>query len=877
MPKHDAYRQLVDHAPDAILVISDGRILFANPAAATLVGLAIPSLMIGRSVFDFTPAASRAEIAELIRQLHTTRQSVSLRATPIVRADGTVRVVELMTCPTSWEGQKASIVFVRDVSERAKAERELRASEERYRQVVESMNEALVVYDANANISFVNQQFCGLFDCRPEEVIGRSAEQVYAPETASLALSGIARRQKGLHDRYEALLKSRSGKTVHAHVSAAPLVHDGTFTGSLALITDVTDHQQTREKLRASETRFRELVDKSPNFIYSFDTNNCYTAVNKAVADFLGMTEESILGRTLEEVGFPPDVVREWNAQMDRARATGETQVLERVVSRNGQPPRIMRRILSPMYDDAGAVAGVTGIAMDVTEERTNAQRADKLLRAVEQMDEVMFTTDANGVITYVNPAFENVYGFTREEALGQTPRILKSFEMPGESYERFWRELKAGLTVRMEFINRRKDGTRLRMLATVSPLHDVDGRLTGYTAVQRDVTAERRAQEERRQFEDQFARAAKMQALGTLAGGIAHDFNNILSIVLTHATLASLSASKPERLTSALDTIKRAVQRGAGLSRQILTFARETTTDFKSVDPVRVLREIGSMISEMFPRNIRIEVVQEGTVPLITADADQLHQAVLNLCLNARDAMAEGGTLTLSVGRVERDAVRQSFPTVTDRDHVCVSIADSGDGMSKETAARIFEPFFTTKQVGKGSGLGLAVVYGIMKAHEGWIDVDSEPGRGTTMRLYFPAKAEDATDAPVQASDAVDGGHESILLIEDEVEIAQAVAAQLSAAGYSVQVANDPNSASAMIGAGAFDVIITDLGLPGMTSRDLVAHLRRVAPKLPMIPMTGYVDPELHADVVAAGTQPILQKPFSIDELLRRIREAVR
>ncbi len=283
-------------------------------------------------------------------------------------------------------------------------------------------------------------------------------------------------------------------------------------------------------------------------------------------------------------------------------------------------------------------------------------------------------------------------------------------------------------------------------------------------------------------------------------------------------------------------------------------------------------------MVREMFPRNIHLDLDLGPSLPSIRADSGQLHQALLNLCLNARDAMAGGGTLHLTTRAIGSHEIHGSFPLASNRDHVCLVISDSGHGMNRETISRIFEPFFTTKDVGKGSGLGLAVVYGVIKAHEGWINVSSEPGLGTTFRIYFPASvAAQAVAEKTHVAQPVERGSERLLMIEDEPEIAEALIAQLTERGYQVVPVTTAEEAMARLRdrSGEYDLILSDLGIPGTSSRDLVMLLRSAAPDLPLIPMTGYIDPELHRDVVASGTQPILEKPFTIEQLLLRIREA--
>ncbi|HEX9161131.1 MAG TPA: PAS domain S-box protein, partial [Thermoanaerobaculia bacterium] len=387
------YKQIVDAAPDAILVVAKGRFLFANAAAAALAGVPDPAALLDRHVFDLVPGESRAQILRLMAQHDSHPGTMSAIETKMLRVDGTIRDIEVMARPivyggssAFYEGSSASVVFVCDISGRKRAEHELRTSEDRYRQIVESMNEALVVYDPAATIKFVNRQFCELFGYRPEDVIGKPATAVYAPETRVLVEEGIERRRRGLHDRYAAELTGISGKSVFVQVSAAPLVHDGEFAGSMALITDMSERTIAQEKLRKSEQRYQEIVDSSPNYIFSFDCEDRYLAANIAARERIGLSEEEMIGRTLEEVGIPAETAEEWKAQHALVRSTRQTRTLETIAAFPIGGPRILRRTVSPIFSETGAVIGVSGWSTDITEQKISEEKTQKLLRAIEEM-----------------------------------------------------------------------------------------------------------------------------------------------------------------------------------------------------------------------------------------------------------------------------------------------------------------------------------------------------------------------------------------------------------------------------------------------------------------------------------------------------------
>jgi len=634
-------------------------------------------------------------------------------------------------------------------------------------------------------------------------------------------------------------------------------------------------HRAAETKFRRSESRYRQLVDSLPHFIYRVDNSDRYVAINAAVAKFFGRPVAEVVGRTAVELGIPPEVAGEWTAQNAKVRSRKITQTVDIVSTVRGDT-RHIRNTMSPNRDDRGQITGITGVGIDITDQKTAEAAMRRLLGAVEQLDEVLFMTGVDGRITYVNPAFERIYGYSRDEAIGKTPRILKSGELSAAHYEWFWSELFAGRSVRVEYRNRAKDGTLVDVIGTATPVFE-DGTLTGFVAVQQDVTERNRALQEHRRLDERLQHLAKMEALGTLAGGIAHDFNNILSIIVSHAELVERATHREPRAAPAIQTIKQAVRRGAGLSRQILTFARRTGVSLDDIDVVPLLRELGSMLAETLPRTIAVSVDAEAGLPHVMADSGQLHQALLNLCLNARDAMPDGGGLRISARVVPAERMKSLFVDVPPVDFLSIIVADEGVGMDAETRQRMFEPFFTTKEKGQGTGLGLAVVYGIVNAHHGFVDLESQPGAGTAFRIYLPvAASQSATAQPSPLPRDPHAGTETILLIDDETAILDGLAIELQDRGYRILTACDGPQALEICGRGdaAPDAIVTDLGMPKMAAADLVRALRTLLPHVPVIGMTGYVDPVFQESILVAGAERIVQKPFEAGDLIRHLRE---
>ena len=714
-----------------------------------------------------------------------------------------------------------------------------------------------------------------IFGYSATEAIGRSAVQIILPSgRMTVALytvwCSLLQGNNNAHSIHENVTKD--GRTIVCRWSNTPLLDDNhTVNGVLCMAEDITEAEHAEKARQRSEQRLREVMNSLPHYIFSVDNEDRYLAMNSAACELFGRSEKEIVGRTAEELGIRVALAREWTDHNAKTRAAGAPQPFDTTFV-VGDSVRSVHCITSPLRDDGGNVIGVTGIGIDTTEQQATKATTQRLLRAIEQLDEVMFITDRDGVITYVNPAFERVYGYSRSEAVGKTPRILKDDQRSREEYARFWSDLLQGKSVRTEYKNRRKDGTLVDVIASASPVMDERGLISGFIAVQQDLTEQKRGAEERQQLDQRLSSLAKMEALGTLAGGIAHDFNNILAIISTHASLLG-RWTEPARVANVADTIKRAVQRGAALSRQILTFARRTELKQETLNVSSLLLELGSMISETMPRAIKLSIETDPAVPAMVGDAGQIHQAMLNLCLNACDVMENGGELRIESGIVPASIIKLLFHDAQSVDYVRIVVADTGSGMDDATRRRIFEPFFTTKPKGKGTGLGLAVVYGVVKSHDGFIDVESEPGRGTEFRLYFPLGAPSSPTLSEEPSELSEGS-ETLLLVDDEAAILDGLRFQLEDHGYRVHAAaNGPTAIELCRQEGVPDAVIMDLGMPKMTAVDLLKSLREVAPGVPVLAMTGYLDPAMHASIIAAGVRQILQKPFRIDQLLHSVR----
>jgi CheY-like chemotaxis protein len=377
------------------------------------------------------------------------------------------------------------------------------------------------------------------------------------------------------------------------------------------------------------------------------------------------------------------------------------------------------------------------------------------------------------------------------------------------------------------------------------------------------------------------------MESLGLLAGGIAHDFNNILGIILGHMAIVERAGKDPSTLKSSSEEITKAVQRGASLVRQILTFARKSDPTLEPVNVNATIRELSKMINDTFPKTIAVSLDLEKPIPLIMMDQTQLHQALLNLCVNARDAIGDASTGNLGRGVIKiktqvagAEEVKRRFSEATAREYVCIFVSDSGMGMDDVTKQHIFEPFFTTKELGKGTGLGLSVVYGIIKTHRGHIDVESAVGKGTTFRMYLPVPDEAASPvAEVEAgSRGTYVGHETILLVEDEENLLSLMKLSLERAGYTVLTATDGMAAIKVFSLNKEKIalVLTDIGLPKLDGAAVVLSLMEIDPNVKIILASGYLEPNLKSNLLRSGAKDFVQKPYSPGVVLRKIREVL-
>ena len=521
------------------------------------------------------------------------------------------------------------------------------------------------------------------------------------------------------------------------------------------------------------------------------------------------------------------------------------------------------------------AIGNQAAFAIERKRAQEALQRSFSLLTAtLESTADGILVIDTEGKIVSFNQKFVNMWRIPDSVIASRDDNqalafVLDQLKDP-DGFLKKVRELYAEPEAESGDILEFKDG---RVFDRYSHPQWLAGTAVGRVWSFRDIT-------ERRKLEAQFLQAQKIESLGTLAAGIAHDFNNILAIIILHASVLEKDPTDPQIIKKNSEAITKAGMRGANLVKQMLTFARKTDVLFESVLLNDTVSEVAKLLAETFPKTITVSLHLENGLPGIEADATQLHQVLLNLCVNARDAMPSGGTLTITTGRESGEVLRAKLPKATAHDYIVLSVADTGTGIDEETQRRMFEPFFTTKERGKGTGLGLSLVFGIMESHNGFVTVQSEQGQGTTFHCYFPVPHTTRKLAQVEerAIEEIPGGRETILVVEDEELLRELAKALLETKGYTVLTAGDGEEAFTLFQQhqNEIQLVISDLGLPKFSGDELHRKLKVMNPTLPFILASGFISPGMKAQVLREGVKAFIQKPYDPNEVLRAIRSVL-
>lgn len=661
-------------------------------------------------------------------------------------------------------------------------------------------------------------------------------------------------------------------------MSSAPVVdEDGKVVAAVAVVVDVTDQRKAERAVRTTDERFKFVARATTDVIWDWDVKTNAVVWNDSVQTVFGHKQNKIY----PEIQWWYDHIHP--SDRDRVIA-GLHGVLEHGGSSWSDQYRYQRadgsyaNVMDRGYiarDGTGAPVRMIGAITDITE-RTRSEAAIRfqaqLLNAVQQ---AVVATDPEGIVIFWNKFAENLYGWSATEAVGKTIQELTPSPFLREHEAEIGHRAAAGESWTGEFLVQGKSGKPFPALLTTAPVNDSSGNVLGFVRVSIDLT-------ERRNLEEQFRQSQKMDAVGRLAGGIAHDFNNLLTVIRlnTEIILEGLDPTDPR--SDDVKQIRSAAERASSLTRQLLAFSRKQILQPRVLDMNSVVGTVEPMLRRLIGEDITI-VSQCSARGYVVADPGQLEQVLVNLVVNARDAMPQGGRISIETDNVALDETYTSehAPVIAGH-YVMLAVTDNGIGMSRETREHAFDPFFTTKEAGKGTGLGLATVYGIVKQSGGYVWIYSEPGLGTTLKLYFPevsAATAFLSSGEKQAADQRGKhGSETILLVEDEEAVRGLTCRILERQGYRVIPAQHGRDAMEIASReeGRIDLVLTDVVMPGMNGRGLVERLVGIRPTIKSLYMSGYTDDDIIRRGFIEPSKSFLQKPFTSDALLQTVRKVL-
>jgi len=753
---------------------------------------------------------------------------------------------------------------------RRAAEGKLRESEDRYRDLVEHSQDLIFTHDLEGRILSVNPWAAAVLGYAPDELLLKNIRDLLMPEMRhgfDLYLDEIRN-----HGTARGLMrvKTRKGErriweyknTLRTEGVAEPIVR--------GMAQDITERYQSDRELKKSEERFRVIFEGSKDGIILVDADSKkFHMGNNAFCDMVQYSPDEI--RQLGIFDIHPEEDVPWIIEEFDRRARHETEVEIDIPVKRKDGSILWAEVKSSPVTISGKNF-VFGTFRDITSRRKTEEALARLGMAVDQSAEGIVITDAEGRIEYVNPSFEQMTGYPRKEAVGQNMRILKSGKQDKMFYRNMWEIISRGEVWRGRFINRKKDGTFYEEECIISPVRNSSGKIINFVVGKQDVTQSALLQK-------QLQTSQRMESVGTLAGGIAHDFNNSLTGIIGFGEFLRMRMAGDEEALHDLDEILRCAERAATLTRQLLTFARRQVIEPVNMDLSILVADLMKLVGKVVGEHIEVITSPGKDIPTIHADRGQIEQVVMNLCLNARDAMPKGGRLVVETEGVNLDEeyVREKPYMRTGR-FALLTVSDTGTGMDEKTCERVFDPFFTTKGPDKGTGLGLAMVYGIIKQHGGFINLNSEPGKGTTFKVYFSAiEAEPDTVPEMGREDTLRGGMETILLAEDEAAIRSLLERTLTELGYTVLVARDGEEAVEIFRQRKDIVLaVLDVVMPRKSGKEAFEEMHGQNPGLKVIFISGYASNGIHDSFVLIAGTPLLQKPFGPTVLARKVREVL-
>ncbi|MCX6832593.1 MAG: PAS domain S-box protein [candidate division Zixibacteria bacterium] len=786
-----------------------------------------------------------------------------VRNTPSVHADESGSIV-------SYEG------LISDITEQRAAKDELALSETKYRTLFESAQDAIFLMKDYLFVD-CNSTTCEIFGCTREQILQQSpvrfspARQPDGAESTKKALEKMNEAMAGRSQFFEWTHTKLDGTRFDAEVKLNGIEIAGE-QHILAIVRDITERRKSQNALERSLSLQRATLESTADGILAVDRVGNVSSFNRKflemwrIPEFLVVLkdDEKLLKYVVDQLKDPQRFVE----RVKQLYAHPDSQSYDTVEFKDG---RVFERYSQPQRVGDEVVGRVWSFR-DLTERKRVEMELARLATATEQAAEAIVITDLEGQIEYVNPAFERISGYRRDETIGKNMRTMSSSEQDDDFHNEMWLVLREGQVWTGRLRSCRKDGSVYEEECSISPIRDQNGAIVSYVAVKRDVTQEA-------ELENRLRQSQKLEAVGLLAAGIAHDFNNLLAGIKGFAELLTLDEEAGPKVSGYAEEILKAANRAADLTGQLLAFARKGRFLSILVNVNEVIDEVIAILEHSIDRRVEIKQNYYAERPFISGDPSQIQSAILNLAINARDAMPEGGRLTFQTENVHLDETYCQLHSLDlgAGDYLAISLADTGIGMDEAVMAHIFDPFFTTKAQGQGTGLGLPGVYGCLRNHHGSVEVTSQPGCGSTFRLLFPVTAEEHKQAVPSERKLKLTGEERLLLVEDEEVVRNLATRILANAGYRVTACADGPEAVALYKdkAAEFDLVLLDMMMPNMHGKDVFAAMKQIDPHVRVLLMSGYSDSDVQ-EVLDQGIKGFIPKPFSSRQLLQKIREVL-
>ena len=785
-----------------------------------------------------------------------------------------------------WKDASGKVVgslgILSEVTERKEAEERLRENEERFRRFAEEASfEGIVIHDGGIILD-VNEAYAAMHGYGRAELMGSLLYSALAPDSCDFVREKAETRYAG---SYETMAMKKDGTIFPVEVHARDISFQGKLVRAAA-VRDLTERKRAEEEIKEREEFLKAIVENIPAVMLVKDARDLrILRVNKGAEDLFGCSRDEMVGRVAHDL-FEKDLADSFVRNDRSALEKGEpSEIPEDAIRFKHSGERIWHTKNIPIFDNQGNSQYLLSLSQDITERK----RGEKALEESEKRYRLLFNSIDDALFVHEGPRdglpgrFMEVndtacrrLGYTKEELLQMSPPDIDTPETVAALPPIMEKLMREGQTA-WEGMHVTREGRRIPV-EIVNHLFQLDGKSLILSSA-RDISERRKAEREREKLEAQLRQSQKMEAIGTLAGGIAHDFNNILAAIIGYAEIVAAHVPPSSSMHNGLQNLLKAAFRARDLVKQILVFSRmKSTGERAELNLAAVTGEVVGFLRATLPSTVEIREDIGAPNGNVLANQTQIHQVLMNLATNAAHAMPDGGVLTVALDEVTFDSVTEAFTAnITPGVYLRLTVSDTGHGMDAATVERIFDPYFTTKEVGKGSGLGLSVVQGIVKRHEGAIDVRSVPGEGTVFRVYLPAVAL-KTDPPAVEEAPFAGGTERILLVDDERAVVEVTRQILEMLGYRVTTRmNGAEALQAFLAApGQFDLVITDFTMPRMTGLELAGEILAVRSRLPVILCTGFSERVSEEKAASAGIRALVLKPLKMQEFARLIRSVL-